>query len=415
MTFDHGECEPSYGSPRWSSEFTDCALPITFDQYARCSFGCIYCFAEYQPEHVHAGSGAPRCVNLNTLQRLLVKPPDNAMGRYIKARRPLQWVGLADPFDGMERRWGIGLQALRLFREHDYPLSISTKAAWWTEDERYVSLFRAARNWNLKFSIITTDAERAAVVEKRVVSPQVRLDALERVSSWGCGGATLRLRPFIIGLSNPGHVALIEDAARRGATALSTEFLCLDTRYAGKSTQLRELREACGFDVYAFYRTQTHGAGYMRLNREVKRPFMEAMMEACARTGLRFYSSDNDFKHRSAGSCCCGLPDDPMWEYARGHFGEAVVIAAARGTVRWSDIAHDVVMPDAGRVSTILNFRSERGSLPEFSQTPAQFMHWAWNNPATPRSPATLFPGVLVPQERDADGDIVYRYVAARA
>lgn len=33
----------SYGSPRISSEFMDCSLPMTFDHYSFCSLGCIYC------------------------------------------------------------------------------------------------------------------------------------------------------------------------------------------------------------------------------------------------------------------------------------------------------------------------------------------------------------------------------------
>lgn len=32
-----------YGSPRWSGEIMDCSMPVTFDQYSNCSFGCIYC------------------------------------------------------------------------------------------------------------------------------------------------------------------------------------------------------------------------------------------------------------------------------------------------------------------------------------------------------------------------------------
>lgn len=32
-----------YGSPRWTGELADCSMPVTFDQYSGCSFGCIYC------------------------------------------------------------------------------------------------------------------------------------------------------------------------------------------------------------------------------------------------------------------------------------------------------------------------------------------------------------------------------------
>lgn len=37
-----------YGSPRWTGEIADCSLPVTFDTYSNCSFGCVYCFSQYQ-------------------------------------------------------------------------------------------------------------------------------------------------------------------------------------------------------------------------------------------------------------------------------------------------------------------------------------------------------------------------------
>lgn len=33
----------NYGSPRFSAEFSDCSMPMTFDSLSRCSLGCQYC------------------------------------------------------------------------------------------------------------------------------------------------------------------------------------------------------------------------------------------------------------------------------------------------------------------------------------------------------------------------------------
>ena len=33
-----------YQSPRWSAEIADCSMPMTFDTYSNCAFGCMYCF-----------------------------------------------------------------------------------------------------------------------------------------------------------------------------------------------------------------------------------------------------------------------------------------------------------------------------------------------------------------------------------
>ena len=42
------KCPMTYGSPRWTNEIADCSLPVTFDTYSNCSFGCVYCFSQYQ-------------------------------------------------------------------------------------------------------------------------------------------------------------------------------------------------------------------------------------------------------------------------------------------------------------------------------------------------------------------------------
>ena len=65
-----------------------------------------------------------------------------------------------------------------------------------------MSLFaRHAHNWHVKISIITSDETKAKIVEKGVPSPQERFDAIKRLSDIGIH-VTLRLRPYIIGVSD---------------------------------------------------------------------------------------------------------------------------------------------------------------------------------------------------------------------
>ena len=156
-----------YGSPRWSNEIADCSMPMTFDTYSNCSFGCLYCFAQFQ-----RGLGKAKdsylakevCnVNVDRIKRMFTDPDQYAgqFAPYIKQRRVMQWGGLSDQFDGFEKQRGATLELLRFFKEINYPLCFSTKAAWFTEDERYMELIRGQRNWNFKFSIITMDEAKA--------------------------------------------------------------------------------------------------------------------------------------------------------------------------------------------------------------------------------------------------------------
>lgn len=309
-----------YQSPRWTAEIADCSMPMTFDTYSNCSFGCMYCFAQYQRA---TGGGKDdylqkvvHPVNVDKIKRMFTEPDKYAgqFATYIKQRRVMQWGGMSDQFDGYERKYGKTLELLRFFKEIDYPLCFSTKASWFTDDDRYMSLIEGQKNWNFKFSIITLDERKAHIIERGVPTPMERLEAIRRIANAGAGGATLRLRPFIINVSNPTYLELIEEASERGASALSTEFFCVEQRSQTLKSFLPTLNELCGMDVMQFYKKYSCSTGYLRLNRHVKEPFMRNMKNKCEEVGMRFYVSDAHFKELCCNGSCCGLPAD--WNYS---------------------------------------------------------------------------------------------------
>lgn len=409
-----------YSSPRWTNEIADCSMPMTFDTYSNCSFGCLYCFSQFQRA---IGNGKENYLhksvdNVNPKKiKQMFSDPDKYAGQfatYIKQRRVMQWGGLSDEFDGYERKLGVTLDLLRFFKEIDYPLCFSTKATWFTKDERYMELIRGQKNWNFKFSIITKDAAKARVMEKGVPSPEERLKAIERIAEAGAGGATLRLRPFIIGISTPSYLDLIRDAGNRGATALSTEFMCVEQRSNTLRERMPIFNELCGFDFMEFYKKYSVSSGYLRLNRKVKEPFIKNMKAVCDEIGMRFYVSDAHFKELCCNGSCCGLPAD--WNYSHGQFCEALQIAKRNGRVFYSDIKKDIEelhQYEWGRACGY-NANSSEKKAHFYGMTMANYMRWLWNNPQAGQSPYKLFEGILKPCGKDAHGDIIYEYNAKR-
>ncbi len=417
-----------YSSPRWTQEIADCSMPMTFDTYSNCSFNCLYCFSQFQRQNGTAGltyrAKQIRVAPVEKIKELFRNPsPDNPaipawlrqFVPYVAQRRVMQWGGLSDQFDGYERRYGRTLELLRFFREIDYPLCFSTKSVWWTKDERYMELFRGQRNWNVKFSIITLDERKARLMEDGVPSPRERLLAIERVANADAGGATLRLRPFIIGLSTPTYLDLIQQAADHGATAMSTEFFCADIRSKSLRARMPLFNQLCGFDVFAFYRKHSSNKGYMRLNRNVKRPFVDRMEAKCREVGMRFYVSDAHFKERCCNGSCCGLAES--CNYSRGQFCEALQICKRNGVVRWSDISADVESLLGGfawRHASGFNTNSSELKAKFYDETMADYLRWLWNSPMAGQSPYTMFGGIMKPVRRDADGNLVYVWNGTR-
>ena len=406
-----------YSSPRWTAEIADCSMPMTFDTYSNCSFGCMYCFSQYRRAIGSAKEAylkkEVRPVNIEKVKRMFLHPDEygGQFAEYIKQRRVMQWGGLSDQFDGFEKKYGQTLELLKFFKDIDYPLCFSTKSAWWTEDPRYMDLVRGQKNWNFKFSIFTLDEEKARIIERGVPTPMQRLDAIERIANADAGGATLRLRPFIIGVSTPSYLDLIREAGNRGATALSTEFFCVEQRSKALREFMPTLSDLCGFDVMEFYKKYSVMQGYLRLNRKIKAPFIHNMRDLCKEVGMRFYVSDAHFKELCCNGSCCGLPAD--WNYSKGQFCEALQIAKQKGVVCYSDIRKDIE-----ELHSKYQFARAEGFNCNSSEKRAQFygmsmsdyMRWLWNNPQAGQSPYKLFEGILVPQGKDAEGNLIYKY-----
>ena len=112
-----------YQSPRWTGEYNDCSVPLTFDQYSNCAYGCVYCFSNYQRG---IGNGRANYYG-KKVKPVSVAHIKKLFTEYIRQRIPMQWGGLSDPFCGFEKKLGVGLELLRFFREIDYPICFSTK------------------------------------------------------------------------------------------------------------------------------------------------------------------------------------------------------------------------------------------------------------------------------------------------
>ncbi|MCD8206448.1 MAG: radical SAM protein [Bacteroidales bacterium] len=415
--------EKTYSSPRWTMEIPDCSMPMTMDTYSKCAYNCLYCFSFFQKSHCLSGylGGQPRSVNPEKVVTLFDKAMRNdreGMNRtslqfypYIQNRRIMQWGGLADEFDEWERRYGLTLELLRYFDRIDYPLSFSTKAAWWTEDSRYMELFaRHKHNWHVKISIITADREKARRMERGVPSPEERLAAMKRLTDIGIH-VTLRLRPFIIGVSGD-YRKLIGLAHDAGADSVTTEFFCMESRAnADLKKRYAEMSKICGFDIHKYYMENSHQQGYKRLNRSIKAPIIHDMRDCAHGLGMRFHVSDAFCRECNDACNCCGVP--PEWGVSQtGNIGQAIIAARENGEVHWSDIRDgiDRYFSFPWNDAAGYNTGSSRARALQYDTTMAQFLRDNWNNPGKGTSPARGYGGILKPVGRDGNGDIVYKY-----
>lgn len=365
--------------------------------------------------------------------------PNSQFNWYINSRRVLQWGGLSDGFDYYEKQFGHSLDLLNFWNAMDYPLSISTKGVWWTEDPRYQEAFRNRGNLHLKTSIVTLNEAGARKMERGVATPEQRFRMLEWAANNGVAATTVRLRPFILGLtadypftdaSRNQIEALVQRTKQAGVYSLTTEFLCLERRASITAKERYNIiADITGFgrnglpDLYDFYSSNSLNNGLMRLNYELKRPYMETLQEMCYKYGIHFFVSDAHHKEKSEHAGCCGLPDTgPLSVTNKGQYAHAILIAKQRGRVHWSDIAeyarvlrnipYGAAAVEGQSSPTQFNLGTTDNRAMRMYQTMEDYMRDNWNNPRSFMSPARYFGGALVPDAPDSNGDIVYLYNA---
>lgn len=409
------EIKQTYQSPRWTGEIADCSLPMTLDTYSNCSFGCVYCFSQYQ-----RGIGGAKddyfakkvkSINVEKVKKIFsLEDTKSQFYNWVKDKRPIQFGGLSDQFDNFERKYGKTYELLTYLKEINYPICFSTKSAWVFRDKKYQELFKDADNWNMKFSIITLDENDAKKIEVGVESPQRRLEAMKIYTSLNKGGATLRLRPFIPGVSDKTYLDLIREAHKCGATAVTTEFFCLELRSVKQAKEHYDVISECaGFDIVDFYKKHSTGTGYLRLNRKVKEKYIKNMQQLCNELGMRFYVSDAHFKECSNNCCCCAL--NKNWDYSRGNFASALQIAKKCGVVKWSDIEKDMYFLNFPMAKAVaFNMTSSERRAKYDGMTMKDYLHYLWNDPKMGQSPYKIFEKVLIPDGYDEDGNIIYKY-----
>lgn len=247
-----------------------------------------------------------------------------------------------------------------------------------------------------------------------VPSPQERLAAIKRLADIGIH-VTLRLRPFIIGCSED-YPTLIRAAKEAGADSVTTEFFCMESRADDRlKARYAAMSEVLGYDIHQFYMENSKQQGYKRLNRAIKAPIIHRMRELTHSLGMRFHVSDAFCRECNDACNCCGVP--PEWGVSQtGNIGNAIIIAREKGFVTFSDVMESINkyfdFPWVGACGYNTGSNKARALL--YDTTMAQWLRSNWNDTKKGTSPARAYGGVLVPDGKDENGDVIYRYAIKR-
>ncbi len=423
----------NYISPRISSEFMDCSMPMTFDHLSHCSLGCTYCFAYFFKANNFSFNDKLRSANIKgIIQALNGKPKgyreEMFYKHFFKKKFLLHWGGLADPFCNFERNNLAGFPLIETLGEHNYPTLFSFKgnAVFMKEYVKLFEKYSKQANFAFQVSIITGNDALAKKIEIGVPSPSRRIESIRMLSDMGYF-TILRLRPFIIGISEQGLDELLHKSLEAGIQAVSMEFFAVDCRTSqGMMKRYKWLGNNIGYpDLLSYFRklSPSERGGYMRLNRLVKERFVKQVYTFCADNDLVFACSDPDFKELNTSGSCCGMPDRyPKNKLLENWTKYQLTYYLKEARRRYHNTGQKAYLHFHSvyrKADTYLDDRqltNDHTGVSDMTAAQRQVTTYRdlarriWNNLRSPGNPQNYFHGQLLPVDIDNSGDYVYKY-----
>lgn len=399
-----------------------------------CSLGCQYCFALTQKTNNPSFSTKLHSINYKAFISTIKGTPQGsrykAMHKHFLSKRfVLHWGGMADPFCNFEKSNNIGYKIIKALAREKYPTLFSFKgsAIFRPNFEKLFTKYAHQKNFAFQVSIIAPSDEMSRKIEVGVPVTSRRIQALKHLSEMGYY-TVLRLRPFIIGISDDGLDDLLYKAKDAGIKAVSMEFVAIDSRSNKHLLKRYEwMGKLIGTDLLKYFKalSPSERGGYMRLNRLVKERFVKKIYKFCIDNNILFACSDPDYKELNMSGSCCGLPDNykenrEMQNWSKNQLSfhlkearKAFHLNGLAGKLKFDKVFSTknnsfltTTAFNNDHVSVSTKTSSERREL-----TYLEIARTTWNNLRSPGNPQNYFHGKLLPVRIDEQENYVYKYV----
>ena len=192
---------------------------ISFDRsinaYRGCEHGCVYCYA--RPTHCYLGHSA----GLDFETKLYAKTNAAKLLEQELAHPHYEPKVIAlgtntDPYQPIEREYGITRSILEVLERTSHPVGIVTKSALVVRDIDILERMAARGLAKVALSVTTVDRRLARAMEPRAATPEKRLEAIGKLSDAGIPVGVMAA-PIIPGLNDHEIESILEAAYAAGA------------------------------------------------------------------------------------------------------------------------------------------------------------------------------------------------------
>lgn len=222
-----------------TNDSPDIPYGFTLNPYRGCEHGCIYCYARPTHEYLGLSSG------LDFETKIFVKSEAPRLLRETFTSpkwkpEPIALSGVTDCYQPVERRLKITRGCLEVFADFRNPVWITTKNHLVTRD---IDILRNLAEHNaacVQLSMTTLDPALTRILEPRSASPQLRLDAIAKLTAADIPVGVI-VAPIIPGLNDHEIPQILAAARAAGARFAFREMLRLP--YSIKDLFVRWLQD----------------------------------------------------------------------------------------------------------------------------------------------------------------------------
>jgi DNA repair photolyase len=285
------------------NESPDIPFDRSINIYRGCEHGCIYCFA--RPTHAFMGLSP----GLDFEAKLTMKPDaPELLERELSApgyKPAVIAIGTnTDPYQPIERRFGIMRRVLEVLERCGHPVGIVTKSHLVTRDIDILARMARRNLVRVGVSVTTMDAKLARLMEPRAPTPVRRLEALRELSDAGIP-TTIMAAPVIPAINDAEIERILDAGAACGAEAAGYVLLRLPLEVRDLFRQwlsehfpdrenrvfslIRQTRGGKDYDA-EFGKRMTGGGPYAWMIRK-------RFETACARFGLNVHKTELTVAH----------------------------------------------------------------------------------------------------------------------
>lgn len=275
-----------------TQQFRHCGNPLRIDTYKGCSFGCKYCFANNRGGNSSFQSlVADMSIIYNLFNKAFEnnKETKNILVEMLRHKVPLHLGGMSDPLQEREWKDRATYELLRISKQYNYPIMISTKQCF-MPDEYWKILDPNIHAFQI--SLFTDDVDLMRQFEANTPTPSERIAFIKELHQRGFW-VGVRMQPLV----DISSALSLTEKLNGYVNYITVEHLkiCNDNR-----KRAEELFELSSYSLDDYKCT---GRNY-ELKTEIKKANIEQIK---ARAACPIGCGDNDLHEFSDSNCCCGI------------------------------------------------------------------------------------------------------------